>query len=124
MSLILTRSPYFVSRKDLDNDATIKLEIGYYEDGFNFYIEKTYNLAFRNNYLMDVSPFIRDYLGDRFIWSGSSGYSKYNRELSKYVRITISGSKVGVAQSDVISEYYATDGYLYSTDDYNKDFSS
>jgi len=124
MSLILTRSPYFVSREDRDNDATIKLEIGYYEDGFNFYIEKTYNLAFRNNYLMDVSPFIRDYLGDRFIWSGSSGYSKYNRELSKYVRITVSGSKGGVAQSDVISEYYATDGYLYSTDDYNKDFSS
>ena len=124
MSLILTRSPYFVSRKDLDNDATLKLEIGYYEDGFNFYIEKTYNLAFMNNYLIDVSPFIRDYLGDRFIWYGSSGYSKYNRELSKYVRITVSGSKVGVAQSDVISEYYATDGYLYSTDDYNKDFSS
>lgn len=123
MSLILTRSPYFVSRKDLDNDATIKLEIGDTIDGGDFDIEKTYNLAFRNSYLVDICPLIRDYLGSYYEWSFDT-YRKRNIERVKYVRITVSGSKNGVAQSDVITESYVSDGYLYSTDEFNKDFSS
>lgn len=123
MSLILTRSPYFVSREDLDNDATIKLEIGVTIDGGDFEIEKTYNLAFRNSYLVDICPLIRDYLGNQYKWS-TDVYRRKNDDRTKYVRITVSGSKNGTPQSDRITESYVSDGYLYSTDEFNKDFSS
>lgn len=126
MALILTRSPYFVSREDLDNDASIKLEIGYYDaDEGGFIVDKTYNLAFRNSYLIDVSPLISDFLGDNYKYS--SGLKSYFNTLNDevvYVRITVSGSKNGVLQTDRITENIATNGYLYSTEDYNKDFST
>lgn len=127
MALILTRSPYFVSREDLDNDAALKLEIGTYIDGDTFEISKTYNLAFRNAYLMDISPLVRDYLASSYSWSSSAsgGYvDTSSGERVRYIRITLSGSKNGVAQADVVDEAYISDGYLYSTDDYNKDFST
>lgn len=123
MSLILTRSPYFVSREDLDADATVALEIGNTIDGGDFEIEKTYNLAFRNAYLIDISPLIRDYLGGSYYWL-TDKYTERSDERTKYVRITLSGDKNGVAQSDIVTESYVSDGYLYSTDDYNKDFSN
>lgn len=123
MALILTRSPYFVSRENLEDDATLKLEIGYFEDGASFQVEKTYNLAYRNSNLIDISPLIQDYLVPDYRWTGSGGYSTGNVERIKYIRTTLSGSVGGVTQTDVIKEYYVSLGYLYSTDDYNKDFS-
>ena len=127
MALILTRSPYFVSKSNLDDDASIKLEIGDYIDGSDFEISKTYNLVFRNANLIDVSPLIRDYLSDRYKWVKTSTqgyYSGGNDEKLRYVRITVSGSKDGVLQSDIVKEAYVSNGYLYSTDEYNKDFST
>lgn len=128
MSLILTRSPYFVSRGNLDNDATLTLEIGEFIDGDTFEIAKTYNLVFRNSYLIDISPFIADYLENTYTWrdAGTFSLAGYSLNLSadfQYVRTIVSGSRNGVPQSDVIDEHYASKGYLYSTDDYNKDFS-
>ena len=123
MSLILTRSPYFVSREDRGNDATLKLEIGDVIDGGDFFIKKTYNLAFRNSYLIDVSPLIRDYLGNYYEWF-SDYYRRRNDERTKYVRITVSGSKNIPPPPDTVTESYVSDGYLYSTDEFNKDFSN
>jgi hypothetical protein len=126
MALILTRSPYFVSREDLDDNAVVTLEIGYYDidlGGLN--TQKTYTLNFRSSYLMDISPLLRDYLGNNYEYSAFSG--SYIDTISGdivSVRVTLSGEKNGVAQSDVVTSYFVTDGYLYSTDEYNEDFSS
>ena len=125
MSLILTRSPYFVSREDLDNDATLKLEIGYYDidlGGLN--VQKTYNLAFRNSFFVDISPLLRDYIGNDYEYSPFSGsYISTISDKIATVKTTLSGSKNGVAQSDVIDSHFITDGYLYSSDEFNEDFS-
>jgi len=126
MSLILTRSPYFVSREDLDNDATLKLEIGYYDvdlGGLN--IQKTYNLAFRNSFFIDISPLLRDYIGNDYEYSSFSGsyISTISGKIAT-VKTTLSGSKNGVAQTDVTDSHFITDGYLYSSDEFNEDFST
>ena len=122
MALILTRSPYFVNRGSLDNDATLTLEIGTYSGEEGLEVLKTYDLAFRNTYSLDISPLIRDYLGRNYDINNGI-YNSSLRELI-YVRTTLSGSLVGVAQSDVVEEAHCTDGYLYSTDSYNYDFAS
>jgi len=125
MSLILTRSPYFVSREDLDNDATLKLEIGYYDiDLGGLDIQKTYNLAFRNSFFIDISPLLRDYISNDYKYSSFSGsYISTISDKIATVRTTLSGSKSGVAQSDVVDSHFITDGYLYSSDEFNEDFS-
>jgi hypothetical protein len=122
MALILTRSPYFVSRGILDNDASLKLEIGSYSGEEGLEVSKTYNLAFRNSYSLDISPLIKDYLGRTYSVVNGQYFSTLQQLV--YVRTTLSGSLNGVLQSDVIDEFHCTDGYLFSTDDYNKDFSS
>lgn len=122
MSLILARSPYFIGRGNLDDNASLTLDIGYYDSGDSgFVIEKTYLLSFRNAYILDISPLIRDYLQPTYTWVGISGYVKSNDEAIKYIRATVSGEVNGVAVSDVEYEGYASSGYLYSTDDYNED---
>ena len=60
MALILTRSPYFVSRGNLDEGASLVLEIGRY-NYLGFDVEKTYTFDYRNGYLIDIAPFIDDY---------------------------------------------------------------
>lgn len=122
MSLILTRSPYFVNRGFLDEDATVKLEIGIYSGEEGLEVVETYALSFRNGYSIDISPLLNDYLGRSH--TIVNGIYIFSISILKYLRITISGSLNGVAQSDSISEHHFTNGYLYSTDEYNFDFSS
>lgn len=129
MALILTRSPYLVSRSDLDEGASLIVEIGDYNaDTSGFEVEKTFTFNYRNAYFIDVSPFLNDYLGASYQYEGSlNGYisdRSGNRRNLRYCRITLGGEKAGVAQSDVVTEHFITRGYLYSTDDFNKDFSS
>lgn len=120
MALILTRSPFFVSRGSLDDGASLVVEIGDY-DGSGFNVEKTYTFNYRNAYLIDVAPFIDDYLSDTFSWVSSGYQSDRGNNYLKYVRTTLSGEVSGVAQADVVNEYFASKGYLYSTDEYNED---
>ena len=120
MALILTRSPYFVSRGSLDDGASLVVEIGYY-GGLGFATEKTYTFNYRNAHLIDIAPFIDDYLSDTFSWITSGYQSDRGLDYLKYVRTTLSGEVSGVAQADVVSEYFASKGYLYSTDEYNED---
>jgi hypothetical protein len=96
MALILARSPYFIS-------------IGTVDDAGVFTSLKTppYNLLFRNETHLDISPFIRDYLIDNEVL---------------VVRTTLSGTSGGNATADVTEEYTATDGYAYYEDGANKDF--
>ena len=122
MALILTRSPYFISRGSLDEGASLTLEIGDY-GGSGFTTDKTYVFNFRNAYLLDISPFIDDYLSDTFSWLGTSYQSDRGNTYLKYVRVTLSGEISGTPQPDDVSEYFASKGYLYSTDEYNEDLS-
>lgn len=114
MSLILARSPYFVDRGGYSESATLTLEIGKKYQAGGLFLLKTYNLVFRNSLSIDISPFIRDYLSFEDLLA--------IRKIL-YVRITISGvsSSDGSALPDTINEHFATDGYLYSTDDYDED---
>ncbi len=129
MALILTRSPYLVSRDDLDEGAQLTLEIGDYNaDTIGFEVEKTIVFNYRNAYYLDVSPFLKDYLGRSYSYSTSSGAYTSDRSTRKqvlrYCRMTLSGELSGVSQADVVTEFFFTSGYLYSTDDFNYDFSS
>jgi len=109
MALILTRSPYHISRGTLDANAGLVVEISTNVDGVAT-IVNSYNLNFRNKTHIDISSIV------------SSELSSENKAL--HVRITLSGTIDGVSQSDQVSDYVALDGYLYSTDDYNEDLSS
>ena len=106
MGLILTRSPHLIKRGNLDEGANLRLEIGKYQEAESgFEIEKTYDFNFRNSNYLDVSPFIRDFLG----FLGAS-------VRVVYVRLTLSGEINGVVQADDVSEFFASEGYLYSDD--------
>ena len=118
MSLILTRSPYFVSREDRDEESTLKLEI---LNGAT--VLKTFNLTFRNNYLLDISPLVDDYFDSKeyeWITTGNgSFYTGGGTYSSLTVRTTVSGNVGGSKVSDTIKTYTAKRGYLFSTDGYN-----
>lgn len=129
MALILTRSPYFVSRNDLDEGASLVVEVGDYDaDSGGFEVEKTFTFNYRNGYFIDISPFLNDYLGESYTYSTSTGTyvsdRSVRRQTLRYCRVTLSGEKAGVPQSDVVTEHHITKGYLFSTDDFNKDFTS
>jgi hypothetical protein len=125
MGLILTRSPYLVSREGLDNNAQLLVEVGYYDvDDGGLVVQQSYTLSYRNNFYLDIAPLIRSSIRAEYSYWGSAytgyKYSKESRlEFLCYVRITLSGSINGTAQSDVITEFFATDGYNYIEDRYN-----
>jgi hypothetical protein len=109
MALILARSPYLIGRQGFDNNAILTLELYYRIPTGAFFTLKTYTLNFRLQTSLDVAPFIRDYFG-------------INKIL--LVKATISGNIAGVAQSPVVVEHFATDGYSYFEEGYNKDVNS
>ena len=125
MALILTRSPYHISRGNLDDGAVMTLEIGEYSSGV-FDISKTYTLSYRSKFFIDISPLVRDYLeAEYFYGSGSYGLTKRKEDLV-YVRTTIVGTEGGGVPEggNTVAEYFAADGYLYGTDSFNEDKST
>ena len=127
MALILTRSPYHVSRAGLDDGAVMTLEIGEYDSGV-FDVLKSYTLNFRSKLFIDISPLIRDYLEAEYEYS--AGLGKYLVTKGKknivYVRTTINGTENGAPPEGgaIVVEYFAADGYLYGTDTFNEDKST
>ena len=117
MSLVVTRSPFFVSRFNYLGSAFLRLEIGSWDYGdAGWLVDKTYELDFRNSKYLDISPFIRDYI-DAYVYTGNNLYS-----IVKYIRTTLSGTDSnGNAVADTVAEHYVSDGYLFSTDGYNED---
>ena len=107
MALILTRSPYFVSREDRDSASTLKLEI---LNGAN--VLKTFNLAFRNNYLLDISPLVDDYFDSKeYEWvttGNGSFYTGGGTYSALTVRTTLSGDlSTGGKGTDIVTTYTA-----------------
>jgi len=108
MGLILTRSPHFITATGLDAGATLLLEIGYYDDSGAFIqLKNPYNFTINTEYGLDVSPFISDFF-----------QNEYKVLIAK---TTINGNIGGVAQTPILNEYVATDGYGYYEDGYNYD---
>ena len=129
MALILTRSPYHISRGLLDANASALISIGRMESG-SFNIVEEYVLNFRDKYFIDISKLCSSvynpdysYVGvwNQYITSvvGEDSLKFYE---SGYVTVTISGSISGVAQDDQVTNYFCTDGYMYSSDKIDKDF--
>jgi uncharacterized membrane protein len=109
MALILARSPYLIGRQGFDNNAILTLELYIRIPTGAFLSLKTYTLNFRLQTSLDIAPFIRDYLTNNKIL---------------LVKVTINGNIGGVAQSPVVIEHFATDGYSYFEEGYNNDVSS
>jgi len=123
MALILTRSPFHISRGALDPNAGLVVEIFEYNEGIST-TRNTYTLSFRNNNFIDISNLVNSEFVNVFTYNSSTGSYEGSSSDVLLVRTTLSGTINDVAQSDVVSEYYTTDGYLYSTDSINQDFSS
>jgi hypothetical protein len=109
MALILARSPYLIGRQGFDNNAILTLELYIKTPAFTLSTLKTYPLNFRLQTSLDIAPFIRDYLTNNKII---------------LVKVTINGNIAGVAQSPIVIEHFATDGYSYFEEGYNNDVSS
>ena len=112
MALILARSPYLITRQGFDDNAILELEIGVTTLLLGSEVLaslKTYIFNFRLQTSIDVSPFIRDYLTDNNIL---------------VVKATIRGNIGGVAQTPIVQNHIATDGYSYFEEGYNNDVSS
>jgi len=123
MALILTRSPFHISRGALDPNAGLVVEIFEYNQGISTK-RNTYTLSFRNNNFIDISNLVNSEFVNVFTYNSSTGSYEGSSSDVLLVRTTLSGTINDVAQTDVVSEYYATDGYLYSTNSINQDFSS
>ena len=127
MGLILTRSPYNVSRRGLDAGATLQITIGAgTNSGGMSTIYKTNNLSFRNSYFIDVSSLIASEFEEGYIVISSGKYlnltNKKFQNRPLLVEFSFDGFKSGVAQATYTEDHYALDGYLYNTDASNYDF--
>lgn len=109
MALILARSPYLIGRQGFDNNASLTLELSVRAASYSIVVLKTYSLNFRLQTSLDIAPFIRDFLTDNKIL---------------LVKVTISGNIAGVAQTPIVIEHFATDGYSYFEEGYNNDVTS
>ena len=123
MALILTRSPFRVSRGLFDNDAAVSVDILEYKNGLSI-TRNSYNLIFRNKYFIDISNLIHSEFKDTFTYNGATNSYDASTRNTLIVKTTLSGSIGGVTATNVVSEFYATKGYLYSSDSIDYDFSS
>ena len=113
MALILARSPYFIAKGE-GTDASLVIDVGTIDESGVYTASRSepYNLSFRNQSHLDVSPFIRDYLIDNDVLV-------VNITLNK--TIDVSGTPTATTST---TSYIATDGYAYYEDGFNKDFTS
>ena len=129
MGLILTRSPYNVSRRGLDAGAKLQVTIGKATtSGGMSTIYQTYQLSFRNNYFIDVSSLIASEFEESYAISGSGLYvNEYNKKFQNrplLIEFSFEGAIAGVAQATYTEDHYALNGYLYNTDPSNHDLTA
>lgn len=122
MGLILSRSPFNVSREGFDPNVEMVVEIGFFKEGI-FSISQTYNINYRNSYYVDISNIVRDKLKENYTYSSSLGRYTGGYNKNVIVRTTIRARTGGSTIPDIIEYYLATDGFLYSLDAMNYDYS-
>jgi len=129
MALILTRSPFHISRGLLDANASALISIGRMNGAGNLEVVEEYTLSFRDKYFIDISKLCSSvytpnysYIGvwSQYITSFVGDSLKFYE--NGYIAVTISGEINGVAQADQVSNYFCTDGYVYSSEKTDKDF--
>ena len=129
MGLILTRSPFHISRGALDANASALISIGRMNGAGNLEVVEEYTLSFRDKYFIDISKLCSSvytpnysYIGvwSQYITSFVGDSLKFYE--NGYITVTISGEINGVAQADQVSNYFCTDGYVYSSEKPDKDF--
>ena len=130
MALILTRSPFHISRGQLDANASLTVEVNRGAGSLLTTVE-TYNLNFRNNLFIDISNLCasayeveHSYVPN---WGQYSTFAflDYNKYFETgYVVVTLTGNINGVAQGSQTAVYVCSDGYAYSSDKIDKDFTA
>jgi len=125
MALILTRSPFHISRGSYEN-ASIQVDV---KDAAGSFVYESYTLSFRSNYLIDIAP-----LCESIYKKESSFIGGFNAYLTPFgnvptfndtgvITVTLSGeNSSGVVQDDIVTNYTCANGYVYSKEPYNKDF--
>jgi hypothetical protein len=91
----------------------------------------TYNLNFRSNLFIDISSLCApayetsfSYVGvwNQYITSITGDSIKYFE--TGYITVTLSGSINGTEQDDQVTNYVCSDGYVYSSEKFDKDFTA
>ena len=106
MALILARSPFYVNKGNLLDGATVDVIIRYVDEQGATVNLDSYNVVFRGDVSIDISPFIRDF------------FTSY--EVLE-VRVIVSGTE-GQGTITETTDYVAIDGYGYYEEGANKDF--
>lgn len=108
MSLILARSPFYVNKGNLADGATVLVNVGYRDSAGVLITLANYTVVFRSESDIDISPFIRDFLGKYPVLQ---------------VATNLNGSDgQGVPQPQVTENHIAVEGFGYYEEGANKDF--
>jgi len=108
MSLILARSPFYVSKGNLADGATVLVNVGYRDGAGVLVTLANYTVVFRSESDIDISPFIRDFLGKYPVLEIATNLNGSNGQ--------------GVPQPQVTENHIAVEGFGYYEEGANKDF--
>lgn len=97
MSLILTRSPYLISRGNRNNEAVVELDLFVYENGVSKTIFESFVLAFRDSQYLDISPILSSYVDEYPVFR---------------IDAVVDGG--GSGKTNVYEGIVVTDGYYYT----------
>ena len=123
MALILSKSPYYISRRDLKRDATLTVTTGVYQFDFNgdssFNVLSNYELTFRNKTHLDISKIVHDTQDELYTFLPLSN-TYFKQDFSNnnlVVQVTIDGFKESDNTEVSYTEtFHALRGYVYNTD--------
>ena len=129
MALILSKSPYHISRKDLEPNAVLSVEVGVWEFSYSgtpsFNILESYTYNFRKKTFIDIAPVIHDAQDVIFTYLDTGDYFKQDFSNNNLiVKTSLSGQRLNgevlenVTYDDINP---ALRGYVYSNDVMNYD---
>ena len=130
MALILSKSPYHISRKDLEPNAVLSVEVGVWEFSYSgtpsFNILESYTYNFRKKTFIDIAPVVHDTQDELFTFLPLDN-TFFKQDFSNnnlIVRTSLSGQRLnGAVLENVTYDDInpALRGYAYSSDVINYD---
>lgn len=130
MALILSKSPYHISRRDLEPDAVLVVEVGVWEFSYSgtpsFNILESYEYNFRKKTFIDIAPVVHDTQDELFTFLplDSTFFKQDFSNNNLIVKTSLSGQRLnGAVLENVTYDDInpALRGYAYSTDAMNYD---